>query len=126
MLIDGLYHTDVYLPFQLNLKGVLRPYYTAHARQAAASDRYGTIILRDTLNLDSLKIVEVEIRAGRAVKIVGRMPYNNWLDITIVITAAGIVKTVWLNKKSDTHRTLDCSKYIQAPSIGNQSIKQAS
>ena len=61
-------------------------------------------------------IIEVEIKNSNLYKMVLRKSYNDTCDITIVIQVDSLnVKTVWLNEKSDSHKTLNKSRYIQAP-----------
>jgi hypothetical protein len=40
-----------------------------------------------------------------------RAPYDNVNDLVIVILASGKVKTVWKNRRSDTHATLNRSLF---------------
>jgi hypothetical protein len=44
-----------------------------------------------------------------------RKPYDDRLDISLVfVVPEGDVKTLWFNLKSDTHRTIDLSRYANA------------
>ena len=112
---DGLYHRELGLPlpessFRLGTVGLT---YSAHAKEAATTDRYGHISLPDTLNTNLAALIEVEVFGGRITKLVYRTAYNREYDLVIVIALGGRVKTVWLNSKRDTHSTLDYSKYNQ-------------
>jgi len=114
MLKDGLYHSDVYMPkLKVSSKNI-RLSYTQHAIFASQSDRYNTIRLPEVINLSQGKIIELEVVNSKPHKLVVRLPYDAHCDICIVmLVAERIVKTVWLNRSNDTHRTLDRSKYIQ-------------
>lgn len=109
-----LYHKDVFAPAPLfRSPGVLRVKYGTHAVNAAEQDRYGDLsrYLTPYIDMDEAEIVEVEVTDGRITKRVVRVPIRNELDIVLVIAADGFVRTVWGNKYSDAHRTLDRSKY---------------
>lgn len=61
------------------------------------------------------EVVEVEVDAsGAPIKVVARRPVANskW-SLALVIKSDGTVKTCWANLTSDTHRTLDQSKYAK-------------
>jgi hypothetical protein len=110
---DGLYHRDIGLPvsakkFQI---GEIKLIYSMHARFEAQADRYQLISLPTVLDTNKATLIEVEILGGRLNKLVWRANYSEVFDLIIVLGASGTVKTVWLNLKSDTHKTLDRSKY---------------
>lgn len=110
---DGLYHTNLGLPVKADkLKiGEIKLEYSIHAKQAALNDKYGQIKLPEVLNTNKSECIEVEILCGRINKLVFRTNYTNCLDLIIVLGSSGTVKTVWLNLKTDTHKTLDRTKY---------------
>jgi len=112
-LKDGLYNKAVYLP-KLNIPDRDIPLeYTYHAKEAALTDRFGIIILPESINLKNCDIIEIEIKNSDIVKMVVRTSYNEDYDITLVISfTSGKVKTVWLNRKDDLHNTLNKSNYI--------------
>jgi hypothetical protein len=112
-----LYHREKYLP---NLSkwnnAVLRLRFTNHAEWAAKNDRYGVIDLYSLpryLVIDTDTVVEAETNdKGVVVKLVLRLKYDGNRDVVVVVMVPdGSVKTVWFNKKDDTHKTLDLSKY---------------
>ncbi len=114
------YHKDIFIPSALNLDfGILKLQYSSHALRAANSDRYGTVVLPRTLNTDSAKIVEVTAIGRTVLKLVYRVPHCAQYDLVVVVLPdSGLVKTVWLNSKTDTHTTLDRSKYsVAKPAI---------
>lgn len=94
--------------------GTFRAVYDNHALRAARDDRYGQIFLPQTLDIEASQIVEVETVNNRAVKAVARLPYNDKLDLVLVICdpmdGEIYVKTVWLNQRDDNHATLRTEK----------------
>lgn len=114
---DGLYHAEVGLPERYRhpaCRVVLQ--YSLHALREARRDRYGMLDLPDYVNLANYETVEVEITRERVSKIVVRGPMDDERDLVLVIIPkAGkpwFVKTVWVNLKSDSHKTLDRSRYV--------------
>lgn len=109
-----LYHKDIYIPKQIQSipfqKVSLR--FSNHAILGAKSDRYGQIELWDCICFSGNDIIEAEVIENRLIKIVVRVFYNNRFDVCYVICPENlIVKTVWLNDRSDCHSTLNRSKY---------------
>ena len=109
-----LYHRDIYLPrvwqdFPSRDFDVIA---SSHAIHAAEDDN---IHLPNTVNISGHNIIEVEsYKDTTEVKIVVRLSYNAGYDLIVVVffgKAGAMLKTVWLNSKSDLHRTLDESKY---------------
>lgn len=114
---DGLYHAEVGLPERYRhpaCRVVIQ--YSQHALREARRDRYGMMELPDFVDLSTYRTVEVEVTSGRVSKLVVRGALDEYRDIVFVlIPKAGkpwFVKTVWVNLNSDTHRTLDRSRYI--------------
>lgn len=86
--------------------------YSNHALKAANNDRYGNVKLPQSIGLANGYIFEVETQDKTIAKLAIRYPLKGGLDITFVLLYnSGIVKTVWLNKRSDVHKTLKRSKY---------------
>lgn len=113
---ERLYHRDVGFPDNVNLpRGftpVIRLNYGGHAREEAMADRYGQIDLPHTIDIRKGDIFEIGVTGNTVTKIAVRMPYNDKLDITLVInTKDGFVRTVWANDKNDQHKTLNRAKY---------------
>ena len=67
------------------------------------------------LDLKNANIFEIEVdKNNQVIKIVCRMKYDNTKDISMAIMmqgSNGFVKTAWLNKKSDIHKTLNKANY---------------
>jgi hypothetical protein len=117
----GLYHVEVYMPrdvVALIPTDIVEPFYSGHAVQAAASDRYGEAVLAVQIDLKSAKLIEAEVENGKLLKYVVRCHYDNARDIIYVLCPrfrrVVFVKTVWFNLKTDKHRTLDKNKYVRA------------
>ena len=109
---NGLYHSQIYMPkVELPTVDVVLNY-THHAIQAAKTDRNGKIELPETINFQFCKLVELEVVDNRPFKVVVRMHHDSKCDLVLIILLDGYrVKTDWLNRKNDNHRTLDASKY---------------
>ena len=109
-----LYHSKLGLPkgIRTNL-GIVTLNYSQHARTAATNDRYGSIELPSQIDTTNAQVIEVECSdMGTVTKIVYRVHYFLDLDLVVVlIPQTRLVKTVWLNLKSDNHSSLDVSKY---------------
>lgn len=110
---DGLYHKDIGFPIPASSFkfGTVGLKYSRHAIEASFNDRYGWINLPDLLNTNTAVLIELEIRAGRIVKLVYRTKYNNQYDLILAIALGGLVKTVWLNSNEDSHNTLNLNRY---------------
>ena len=106
------YHYQVGFPTNLRKpKGCVELEYTDHARRAARNDRYGRIeALPRKLRLSRVQLIEAEALAdGTLLKGLYRMGYNEnyWLALAIAFCEEGaLVKTVWLNERTDRHATL--------------------
>jgi hypothetical protein len=110
-----LYHAEFGFDMELpDCIYILR--YTKHALTQANNDRYGKIKLKLTFDTRRATPIEVEIDStGRISKIVYRVDYSDSHDaIYVIVPYNSAVKTVWLNEKSDTHPTLDASRYDNA------------
>jgi hypothetical protein len=111
-----LYHKDVFMPSSVkSLEGktfALR--FSRHAMNACLNDRYGQILPPRNLTARVSEIIEIETQGNQIVKFVSRIAYNAQFDLMIVVMPDGFfgfVKTVWLNARTDSHKTLDRSKY---------------
>jgi hypothetical protein len=111
-----LYHADIRLPAGFRLPNRLVPLtYSNHALREAENDRYGDIPVLPVLNLGDCQTVEVGMEDGRVAKVVVRAELDDDNDIVLVLiprTPKWFVKTVWLNERNDSHKTLDRSRYV--------------
>lgn len=110
--LDGLYHRFLGLPPEAAKLwvGQLNLYYSAHAQKAATEDRYGKVPLFSSVLFEEGDVIEVEVKDGRVIKAVLRVPYDDHRDLVFAILrpdgVAAYVKTVWFNLASDAHKTL--------------------
>lgn len=116
----ALWHVDKRLPdgFKWVPRGQRYLAWSKHAERARETDRHGIIPKTKTVDLTGTKIIEVETddSTGKVSKVVFRKNHNRDLDIVYVcipIPAKNVwfVKTVWFNRATDNHRTLDLSRY---------------
>lgn len=108
-----LYHFEIGFPAWFKVPtGEVQPRYGDHSRFEAQVDRYGKIQLPTSIDLSKFKVIEIGVEGKRLVKALFRGPLDETRDICIVLTATGFVKTVWVNLRTDIHRTLDRTKYI--------------
>lgn len=109
---DGLYHRDIGMPecWPVNGRWVDLKY-SNHAKRACIRDRYGVIPPLNRVQIFLDQLVEVEIREGKLVKLVARVRFNGVFDLILVLNPDGLVRTCWLNRVTDVHKTLDRSKY---------------
>lgn len=119
---DGLYNAAVWMPAELTVpfEGAIVPTYSAHALEESRNDRYGRVALPCTLDVYTDDVVEVEVRDGKPVKAVIRQPLDDRRDVVCVVnfpevtktSRVSFVRTVWINKANDAHKTLKRSLYI--------------
>lgn len=107
------YHKDIYLPeIARNLEFVCLLDYTPHALREAQNDRYGAIKLPKVFDTRQAEMIDVTLDGETITRALYRMDYDEGRDLCLVIepnTRKGI--TVWLNEKTDTHATLDKTRY---------------
>lgn len=115
-----LYHRDIGIPSSIKLpSGKFKLKYSGHAKNAAATDKYGdfspALRYHQTLDTAVAEVIEIQVDDDqKPMKIVYRQPLTGWdgYDIIFVVVAQEwVVKTVWLNHKNDKHRTLNRKKY---------------
>lgn len=115
-----LYHADIRLPdgFQPPTERV-RLCWTRHADNARKDDRYGEIPKFDTIPLSKFEVIEVGMNGNNVAKIVMRGHYTKDVDVIFVLIpdytcwhGPWTVKTVWQNLRTDSHKTLDRSRYV--------------
>lgn len=109
-----LYHREIGFPAWFKAPtATVTPNYGTHARKEAFEDRYGHIALPATMDLSKYTVIEMEADGAKVVKILFRGALDARRDICVAMMANGFVKTVWVNLRTDTHRTLDRSKYVK-------------
>ena len=113
-----IYHKDVHLPRRVRgmvPTGVKSLTYSNHAKKEFA-DKYGQIVPPDSLNFGTAEVVEVTVFGTTIDKLVLRSSYDEKTDVIFVCIPCDnkkrwFVKTVWLNTKDDTHKTLDVNRF---------------
>ncbi len=113
-----LYHKQVFMPAtiaKLEQRVCDLGVKTKHAIQEAANDRFGALQIPNSISFSGRDVIEAEHDGRRFCKLLVRLSYDATRD---ALYAIGIddkgwpfLKTVWSNLKTDSHRTLDRSKY---------------
>lgn len=88
--------------------------YSAHALREAINDRYGVLpacAFPQTFQGAVWSLVEAETFNGILSKFVVRRVVDARRSLVLVIQVDGTVKTLWTNLNTDTHSTLDKSKF---------------
>lgn len=121
-MVSYLFHRDVFAPKEIfKTPGTLNLRYGPHAKKAAAEDRYGdlTRFCPNRITIQESDIVEVAVENGAVIKRVIRIqaPGSANLDLVLVVNADGFVRTVWGNKRTDQHRTLNRHKFVQPSAL---------
>lgn len=116
--METLYHADIFIPewFTMPTERV-RLEWSQHARKAAWEERYGRIPTFQTIPLSQFSLIELGVRDGAVSKIVVRGHYDSARDVIFVLCPEDthyFVKTVWMNLRSDEHKSLDRSRYAVA------------
>lgn len=111
-----LYHREKGFPNNVNMprgfSPIIRLTYSKHAQQESMLDAYGDIKLPHVIDVRKGDLFEIGVVGNTVTKMAIRIPYNDTLDISLVINPAdGFVRTVWANKKTDSHKSLNLSKY---------------
>lgn len=110
------YHKDLGFPAHIEIpQGLFKLDITGHARKAAQTDRYGSFQLDTWLDTYSAEAIEIEEESD-GLKVVYRMHHSRQLDVCYAVLFAGnkaVLKTAWLNEKSDQHKTLKFGHYTQ-------------
>jgi hypothetical protein len=110
-----LYHADIRLPHGFRLPNrVVSLKWTNHATSARKDDRYGFIPAPTALNLGECRVIEVGVQGRRVAKVVVRVELDDDNDLVFVLIPGNVwtVKTVWINERNDSHKTLDRSRYV--------------
>lgn len=119
-----LYHKEIFLPATATaLHGkVVELSYTHHAKLALVNDRYfnqtdSSFRPPFIFEINKDNLIEIETNtAGRIVKYVVRLPYDSKFDIALALIpdlSRAVVKTVWLNDRTDTHNSLNKELYAK-------------
>lgn len=117
-MTETLYHSSIRLPAGfIAPTGKVELRWTSHAKSECMKDRYAVIPQFKALTLKRFTVIEVGMLGGTVSKIVFRGRLDDTNDVVIVLIPNGsapwTVKTTWINKRSDSHKTLDASKYVR-------------
>jgi hypothetical protein len=114
---NQLFHKDIGIPqpLQVGPPAGMKLFYGFHSEIERAVPKGIDLKKLPPFVPPNYQLIEVEARQrdGAPQKWVIRAPYDNVNDLVIVILASGKVKTVWTNKRADTHRTLNRSIYTR-------------
>lgn len=111
-MTETLYHREIGFPAWFKKPAIkVKPQYGDHSRFESQVDRYGKIELPVEIDLAAFAVIEIGVVGNRVSKMLVRGRLDATRDICLVLTNTGFVKTVWVNLRTDTHRTLDRSKY---------------
>lgn len=118
--MNKLFHRDVFMPIELAQKVCchFKMQFSRHAKDACLNDRYGIIIPPTSISPKLEEIIEIEAINDNVIKAVIRIKYDVTRDLLIAFIPeenVALVKTLWFNLKSDSHKTLDKTKYQTAP-----------
>jgi hypothetical protein len=113
-----LYHKEIGLPdaYKAFCERQWNMAYTRHAMNEAAHDKLGALSHAPrSVCFRPQDVIEVEMADCELTKLVVRIPYDNRRDLILVLRnlydGAATVITLWTNEITDTHGTLDRSKY---------------
>lgn len=130
-----LYHSEVFMPSNLVLaakklmKNAHRARFSRHVQEwltgIADEDwlrrykhRYSAADLKNALLSITRTLpdpFEIGVENGEVIKYAVRVHLTEDTDISIVHDKFGVVRTAWLNRVDDIHKTLDTSKYVSEP-----------
>lgn len=136
-----LYHSDVGFPPRVRLPDKCWLIPSDHARDEASKNyRYKPFDIPDAIVFKQFdahaayttgegidvhlgSVFEIEVEYGEVVKVGARVDYDDEYDITLIINTRtetngrgepeATLITCWLNRKDDTHDTLDEEQYEQ-------------
>lgn len=115
--MSKLYHRDIGFPTVVeSLFGKRFTFrFTHHAKWACLNDHYGVITPPAAVVVEKGQVIEADTDGAAVYKIVIRIPHTTDFDLCMAVmpnlNGDSLVKTCWLNRVSDQHRTLDKSKY---------------
>jgi hypothetical protein len=136
MLYHFLFPIASVILSQVRTTGKVRPTYSQHARVKASQN---SIKLPQILDYSSCVPFEIECnRDGKVIKVGYRTRYKGRqngdikpdikldkkvakeLDLILVVnTRNNFVRTIWLNRRSDQHKSLRLSRYANAHQIAS-------
>ena len=113
-----LYHHRTGFPPGLNRpQGRIMLQYGHHAEKAMVTDSCRRLadLAPAFLHMDEAQLIEAEITDdGVPTKFLFRLRLTSVHDLCLVVCPDGFVKTLWTDRRSDSHATLDTSRYCRA------------
>lgn len=109
-----IYHKEIGFPSYF--RAPVGKYATALSRHAQVREIEKGFTIPTMIDLSDFEVIEIEMRNGAVQKMVVRGEYDEYDDIVLVVIPKShglFVKTAWLNRWNDNHRTLDVSKYAR-------------
>lgn len=113
-----VYHADVGFPPNIIEPSVIRLRYTQHAKEQAIADRYGDMTrkLPVLVHTKATQVVEKGVsQEDEVVYLLLRFPVSETLDLCLAThkkpNGKWDVATVWANKATDQHFTLNKARY---------------
>jgi hypothetical protein len=117
-MTETLYHKDLGFPRNfVKPTGKVMLEWTRHALAEAEKDRYGRIPTWKCMTLNRFDVIEIGVVGGTISKYVLRGKLDDTNDAVVVLipgTEKWRVKTIWINRRDDKHKTLDKSRYAAA------------
>lgn len=115
-MLPLIFHKDVFIPDFAKTPIYEGPVtYSKHAQHVSAGEGSAeAIALPPVFVAKDATLVEAEInpKTGEVEKQVWRQHLNDEYDLCFPMMPNGFIKTVWLNAKRDTHKTLQRTKYV--------------
>jgi hypothetical protein len=111
-----MFHKDVFIPdFAQTPLFEGKVIYSRHAKNVSAgAGGYAKIDLPAIFDASKAELIEVEVdpHTRQVTKQVWRQSLDEERDLCFPLVPGGVIPTVWLNDKADTHETLNKRKYI--------------
>lgn len=103
-----LYHYEIGFPPHLVFRPVLGLIPSRHAEDACYNDPRGIITLPKSFLPGVAKVIEAETdENGHLIKILARQPHDAKNDVVYAVALPSkLIKTAWLQTKTDLHKTL--------------------
>jgi hypothetical protein len=114
----ALYHCEIGFPKGMKFPwGTLPLAYGNHAKQESRKEGVSPFSLPDYLRTELAQVIEAETnKDGSLQKVVYRLPFSVRDDLVLVVAfdcRPCFVKTLWFNSRTDSHPTLNKSRYDQ-------------
>lgn len=110
---DKKFHRQIGFPDEIDLpNGRIEINPSDHSRNRSENHKHGEFDIPDEVYVHKDDIVELKTKNRTLWRYLIRISYNTEYDICIVLqVTTGEVVTAWRNKVTDTHESLDTSKY---------------